>query len=75
MNPGLGLELDIGFSVRELPYLIHWKCRAAGDYVTGIEPSNCHPEGQARERESGTLRVLDPGEVAETDLWFTLRKG
>lgn len=74
LNPGLGLKLDIGFSVKELPYLIHWKCRAAGDYVTGIEPANCHPEGQARERENGTLRVLAPGEIAETDLWFTVTR-
>ena len=72
-NPRLGLELSIGFSVAELPYLIHWKCRAAGDYVTGIEPSNCHPEGQQRERENGTLRILAPGEIVRNDLWFSVR--
>lgn len=74
-NPRLELGLEISFDNKELPYLIHWKCRDAGNYVTGLEPSNCHPEGVFRERENGTLRILHPGEKAVTSLSFTVYSG
>ena len=72
VNPRLELGLEISFNKKELPYLIHWKCRDAGNYVTGLEPSNCHPEGVFREKENGTLRVLRPGEKAVTEISFTV---
>ena len=68
VNPKRRLSLRIDFDCRELPNLIHWKCRAPGAYVIGLEPSNCHPEGLLAERQRGTLRILAPGEIAETDL-------
>lgn len=74
-NPDKRVALEITFDNKELPYLIHWKCRDAGNYVTGIEPSNCHPEGVHKERENGTLRILHPGEAAKTDLTFTVYSG
>lgn len=52
VNPDKALAFTVDFDNKELPYLIHWKCKAAGDYVTGIEPSNCHPEGVSKERET-----------------------
>lgn len=75
VNPDKALAFTVDFDNKELPYLIHWKCKAAGDYVTGIEPSNCHPEGVSKERENGTLRVVAPGEKLETDLRFSLAAG
>ena len=75
VNPDKALAFTVEFDNKELPYLIHWKCKAAGDYVTGIEPSNCHPEGVSKERENGTLRVVAPGEKLETDLRFSLAAG
>lgn len=75
INPDKQLAFTVDFDSKELPYLIHWKCRASGDYVTGIEPSNCHPEGIHKERENGTLRVLAPHEAIETDLRLSLCAG
>ena len=75
VNPDKKLAFTIDYDKANLPYLIHWKCRAAGDYVTGIEPSNCHPEGVHKERENGTLRVLKPLETMETDLLFVISTG
>ncbi|HWR22807.1 MAG TPA: aldose 1-epimerase family protein [Feifaniaceae bacterium] len=75
VNPDRRLALTVDFDGKELPYLIQWKCRAAGDYVMGIEPANCHPEGVDKERENGTLRVLSPHESIETDLCFSVRSG
>ena len=72
INPRLGLGLEIDYLNKELPNLIHWKCRASGDYVTGLEPSNCYPEGLAAQKARGDLRMLMPGESVETELVFTV---
>lgn len=66
VNPRLGRALAISFRKAELPYLIQWKCPAAGEYVTGLEPANCYPEGQLRNAERGILRRIEPGQVVET---------
>lgn len=67
-SPSQNLAVSISYDQQELPYLIHWKCRDAGNYVTGIEPSNCHPEGVLKEAEQGTLRRLAPHEIIHTAL-------
>ena len=66
VNPELGRTLAISFRKAELPYLIQWKCPATGEYVTGLEPSNCYPEGQLRNAERGILRHIEPGQIVET---------
>ena len=43
-----------------------------GEYVIGLEPANCHPEGQTAEREHGTLREIAPGEQISTCLKVTI---
>ena len=32
-----------------------------GNYVFGLEPSNCGVEGRAKERERGALQYIEPG--------------
>ena len=68
LNPDRKVALTISYTEKELPYLIHWKCKDAGNYVTGIEPSNCHPEGVHKEAEYGTLRKLAPHETITTGI-------
>lgn len=68
VNPDLHTALTVSFDNRELPYLIHWKCKDAGNYVTGIEPSNCHPEGFHKEEANGTLRKLAAHETFTTGI-------
>lgn len=67
-NPERKVALTVSYDSKELPYLIHWKCKDAGNYVTGIEPSNCHPEGLHKEEEYGTLRKLKAHEVITTGI-------
>jgi hypothetical protein len=38
----------------------------AGEYVVGIEPANCYPEGQNAMAARGLLRHIEPGETVET---------
>jgi hypothetical protein len=63
LNGGLGIY--VRYRQAELPRMTQWKSMAAVDYVLGIEPSNCRPEGRAVERARGTLQFLEPGETRE----------
>ena len=63
-----GHALWVSYDTRELPVLTQWKSRAAGDYVVGLEPGNCHVEGIAAEQRRGTLQTLAPGEKKQVTL-------
>ena len=42
-----------------------------GEYVTGLEPGNCHPEGRIKERDVfKTLKFIEPGEIKNFSLEF-----
>ncbi|MDD4101759.1 MAG: aldose 1-epimerase family protein [Kiritimatiellae bacterium] len=73
VNKRLGLEFEVAYRVAELPYLIQWKMLGQGEYVMGLEPANCYPEGQTRMAERGLLRKLSPGEKTETLLRLAVR--
>jgi len=75
INPEINLASTIEFDDRELPNLIHWKCMDAGNYVIGVEPSNCHPEGVLKEAENRTLRYLKAHEIISTGISISVRSG
>ena len=58
VNPGLGVRMTLTWSGETLPILSQWRSMAAGDYVLGLEPTNCYIMGRHAERENGTLPVL-----------------
>lgn len=72
VNKDKRIAVTLDFDDRELPHLIHWKCRDAGNYVIGVEPSNCHPEGVLKEAENGTLRYLKAHECIQTGLTLSI---
>lgn len=72
---GAGIGLAFTFNVNALPNLVQWKMPGQGTYVMGIEPANCLVEGRAKERERGTLQVLEPGESRTYDLTFNIYEG
>ena len=57
-NPELGVNMKISWSGDTLPILSEWRSMASGDYVLGLEPTNCYIMGRHDERENGTLPVL-----------------
>lgn len=57
-NPALGISMTITWSGGTLPILSQWRSMAAGDYVLGLEPTNCFIMGRCEERKNGTLPVL-----------------
>ena len=64
-NPDCGLTLDVAYRKAELPFFTQWKMMGQQEYVMGLEPANCHPDGQTVEKEKGTLKILQPDETIE----------
>lgn len=56
------LSLRLSWDTTNLPRFTQWKMNGAGMNVLGIEPGNCYVEGRKKERERGSLVMLEPGE-------------
>lgn len=68
INPKLlenGLGVYIKTDLEELPYFTQWKMMGEGEYVVGLEPCNCMTLGREKERQRGTLRMIQPGEIKD----------
>ncbi len=72
LNRPLGLGVEMVLDTRTLTQLTEWKQMGYGDYVFGIEPGNCLPEGRIAARENGRLRMLAPGETETFNLGFRM---
>ncbi len=67
-NERLGIGVYIKYEAENLPILAQWKAMQKGDYVLGIEPSNCYILGRAAERENVTLQTIDAYETIKFNL-------
>jgi hypothetical protein len=60
----LGWGVELSYPSKLLPDLTQWKCSRPGEYVLGIEPGNCRPEGreahQSRKAKAAST-ILAPG--------------
>ena len=63
VNPDLKLAMKITYSKATLPFMVQWKQMGQGEYVLGLEPGNCIPEGQVNNASKGVLKTICPGEV------------
>ena len=61
-QPKLDIGLTMEFDANELDGFTEWKMMGVRDYVLGLEPGNCTPDGRAAMREQGMLKFLQPGE-------------
>ena len=69
VNEEIHTKMTLTWS-ESLPILAHWRSMASGDYVCGLEPTNCYIMGRKAERENGTLPVLKPFETVKTQVKF-----
>ena len=69
VNPTVQTKMTMTWS-DSLPILAHWRSMASGDYVCGLEPTNCYIMGRKQERRNGTLPVLGPFETVTTEVRF-----
>ena len=73
-NPDIGKELVIRFDANSLDHFTQWKMMGYRDYVLGLEPGNCHPDGRDVMRKQGTLKFLDPGQSVTYEVTVELNQ-
>ena len=61
-NPDIDKGLEIRFDSHFLDYFVEWKMMGCKDYVLGLEPGNCHPDGRDVMRKEGALKFIESGE-------------
>ena len=66
IKKGVNIRYDSG----ELKYFTEWKMMGEYEYVLGLEPGNCLPDGRRAMREKGLLEFLEPGEEREFHIRF-----
>ncbi len=71
-NPNLKKGMKMSFNTNELKCFTQWKMLGEYDYVMGLEPGNCTPDGRDVMREKGMLEFIKPGESKTQTLHFEL---
>lgn len=71
-NPDSGMAMDVAYRKAELPCFTQWKMMGRQEYVMGLEPANCHPDGQTAEKENGKLQIIEPDETVGFKVIITL---
>lgn len=59
-NPDICKKLTMTYDTKELPFFTQWKMMGEYEYVMGLEPGNCHPDGRDVMRKQGLLEFLEP---------------
>lgn len=71
-NPDIRKGLTIKFDTAQLDHFTQWKMMGVHDYVLGLEPGNCTPDGRDVIRRQGKLKYLEPGESKTYQVSITL---
>ncbi|MBT3320642.1 MAG: DUF4432 family protein [Clostridia bacterium] len=58
INEKLNLGVAVWVNPDELPMLTNWQKPASGEYIMGIEPSNCLVEGVKYQKKIGELEMI-----------------
>ena len=74
-NPDIQKGLAIEFDSQNLNYFTQWKMMGVKDYVLGLEPGNCHPDGRDVMRRQGTLQYIEPGQTSVFHVKLTMIDG
>lgn len=69
-NEDINCGVVFAYDKKQLPYFTEWKMMGKKDYVLGLEPGNCTPDGRDVLRENGKLEFLEPDETKTTGVTF-----
>lgn len=69
-SPDIKKRVTISFDTAELPCFVQWKMMGEHDYVLGLEPGNCLPDGRDVMRQKGMLEFLKPDEEKRHHIAF-----
>ncbi len=61
-NPDISKGMEMTFDTQELGCFTQWKMMGEKEYVLGLEPGNCTPDGRDVMRAKGMLEKLKPGD-------------
>lgn len=67
-NVGIAIDYDSS----SLDCFTQWKMMGVRDYVLGLEPGNCYPDGRNVMREKGILKFIKPGESLKYSIKITM---
>lgn len=70
-NGDISKGVYLTYNKSALPCFTEWKMMGKTDYVLGLEPGNCTPDGRDVLRKNGTLKFLEPDENCTTTIKFT----
>ena len=72
-NSEINTELRMTYDRSTLDCFTEWKQMGEYEYVVGLEPANCYPDGRDVMREKGILKFLEPGESKTMKIKFTFK--
>lgn len=58
-NPEIKKGLKISYDAKALDYFVQWKMMGVKEYVLGLEPDNCHPDGRDQMAKEDRLKYID----------------
>ena len=61
----------MSYDKKTLPCFTEWKMVGKREYVLGLEPGNCTPDGRDVVRKNGLLKFLEPAESEKTFVKFS----
>nr|WP_231038509.1 aldose 1-epimerase family protein [Pectinatus haikarae] len=74
-NSDIDQGLLISFDKNNLNCFTEWKMMGERDYVLGLEPGNCHPDGRNKMRQEGNLKILKPYESISYEVTISMLAG
>ncbi len=69
-SPDISKGVVFSYGKDNLPKFTQWKMMGKKDYVLGLEPGNCTPDGRDILRKNGELKFLAPDESKTTRISF-----
>jgi galactose mutarotase-like enzyme len=74
-SPDIDMSLSLNYNTEELPFFTEWKMMGTGEYVLGLEPGNCTPDGRDVMRANGTLSFINPDEEISKTITIKVQNG
>ena len=74
-NSDIDQGLSISFDNNNLNYFTEWKMLGEREYVLGLEPGNCHPDGRNKMHQEGKLKILKPYESMSYKVTISMLAG
>ena len=71
-QPKLNTGIAIDYDSTALDCFVEWKMMGVRDYVLGLEPGNCYPDGRNVMREKGILKFIKPGKKLTYTIKITM---